>query len=144
MVRSGWLKLTWYVNIMEHESYDSLHQCHSLKYFFALPLCFSGIHLCNQLDWNQVESFAFIFLTLPTLLYFLLLFCFGKQCKSVSALLRILTLQSEMNLLGHCLVFTLLYFTVLALSSFKFPGCRFPPKVSKLVEVKSVILEASL
>lgn len=52
----------------------------------------------------------------------------------VSALRRKLTLQSETNLLGNCLVFTLLYFTTLALSSFKFPGCLLSPKVTKLAE----------
>lgn len=114
---------------------DSSDQCYSLRHFFALPLCSSGIHLCNQLDCNHVERSTFnISHTSYMNFSFLLLFYFGKQCKSVSALHRKLTLQSEMNLLGNCLVFTLPYFTILALSSFKFPGCLLSPKVTKLEE----------
>ena len=61
-------------------------------------------------------------------------FCFGKQCRYFSALHRKLTAQSEMNLFRNCLVFTLLYFTILALSPFTFPGCFLSPKVTKLEE----------
>lgn len=66
------------------------------------------------------------------MIFLLLLFCFGKQCRSVSALQRKFTVQSEMNLLRKCQLFTLLYFTILALSSFKFLGCFLSPKVTKL------------
>lgn len=50
-------------------------------------------------------------------------------------------MQCGVNILENCLVFTLLYFTILVLSSFKFAGCLLSPRITKLEGSRGVIFK---
>lgn len=123
---------------MEQDPCDRANQCSSWKHFFALRLCFSSIHLCHQQAWNHIEI-CFQYHSYFLHEFFLLLFCFGKQCESLTALYRKFTLQPWVNILENCLVFALLYFTVLVLSSFKFAGCLLSLSITTLEGTRGVI-----
>lgn len=85
------------------------------------------------------QRFAFNTTHTSYMNFFLLLFCFGKQCESLTALYRKCTLQPWVHILENCLVFALLYFTVLVLSSFKFAGCLLSLRITKLEGTRGVI-----
>ena len=101
--------------------------CTSIMFPWPPSLPSVGLTLYREICFQYFSYFFHEF-------FFLLWFCFGKLCRYFSALHRKLTAQSEMDLFRNCLVFTLLYFRILALSPFTFPGCFLSPKVTKLEE----------
>lgn len=138
MVRRGGLrglKLTWSMIIMDHKSLWEFRSMPFIETFLCTSIMFLrppslpsvGLKSCKEICFQYFSYFFHEF-------FFYCGFVLESNADIFSALHRKLTAQSEMNLFRNCLVFTLLYFTILALSPFTFPECFLSPKVTKLEE----------